>query len=84
MLVPVTLQIRNQDVTFNTKDGVSTGTVNILGQVSNINHRVVQTFEDAVNVQVPSEFLANTQQQRHMYWKALPLKAGIYKVDIVI
>jgi GWxTD domain-containing protein len=84
VLVPVTLQIRNQDITFNTKDNVSTGTVNILGQVSNINHRIVQTFEDTVNVQVPSEFLTKTQAQRNMYWKALPLRPGMYKVDIVI
>ena len=84
VLVPVTLQIRNGDVTFNTKDGVSTGTVNILGQVSNINHRIVQTFEDTVNVQVPSEFLTKTQAQRNLYWKALPLRPGMYKVDIVI
>ena len=84
VLVPVTLQVRNQDMTFNTKDGVSTATVNILGQVSNINHRIVQTFEDTVNVQVPSEFLASTQLERKVYWKALPLRPGIYKVDIVI
>ncbi len=84
VLVPLTLQIRNQDITFQTKEGVSTGTVNILGQVSNINHRIVQTFEDTVNVQVPSEFLAQTQLNRNMYWKALPLRPGIYKVDIVI
>ena len=50
VLVPLTLQIRNKDITFNTKDGVSTGTVNILGRVSNLNHRVVQTFEDTVKV----------------------------------
>jgi GWxTD domain-containing protein len=84
VLVPVTLQIRNQDITFQTKEGVSTGTVNILGQVSNINHRIVQTFEDTVNVQVPSEFLAQTQLNKNMYWKALPLRPGMYKVDIVI
>jgi GWxTD domain-containing protein len=84
VLVPVTMQIRNQDITFQTKEGVSTGTVNILGQVSNINHRIVQTFEDTVNVQVPAEFLAQTQLNRNMYWKALPLRPGIYKVDIVI
>jgi len=84
VLVPITLQIRNQDITFSTKDGVSTGTVNILAQVSNINHRVVQTFEDTVNVQVPSEFLEKTQEQRNLYWKALPLRPGMYKVDIVI
>jgi len=84
VLVPVTLQIRNQDVTFQTKDGVSTGTVNILGQVSNINHRVIQTFEDTVNVQVPAEFLPKTQAQPNLYWKALALRPGMYKVDIVI
>ncbi len=84
VLMPLTLQIRNKDVTFNTKDGVSTGTVNILGQVSNINHRIVQTFEDTVTVQVPSEFLTREQANRNLYWKALPLRSGIYKVDIVI
>ena len=31
VLVPLTLQIRNRDITFNTKDGVSKGEVNVLG-----------------------------------------------------
>lgn len=84
VLMPLTLQIRNRDITFQTKDGVSTGTVNILGQVSNINHRVVQTFEDTVNVQVASEFLAREQAKPNVYWKSVPLRPGIYKVDIVI
>ncbi len=57
VLVPVTLQIRNKDITFNTKDGVATGTVNILGRVSNLNHKPIQTFEDTVTVQEPSELL---------------------------
>ena len=84
VLTPLTLQIRNRDITFQTKDGVSTGTVNILGQVSNINHRIVQTFEDTVSVQVASEFLADKQNNMNMYWKALALRPGMYKVDIVI
>ncbi len=84
VLVPVTLQIANKDITFQTKDDVSTGNVNILMQVSNINHRIVGTYEDTVGVQVPAEFLAQTQTQRNMYWKALPLRPGMYKVDIVI
>src|SRR6201997_2432613 len=36
VLVPITLQIKNRDITFNTKDGVSKGEVNILGRVSTI------------------------------------------------
>ena len=33
-LVPITLQIKNRDITFVTKDGVSKGVVNILGKVT--------------------------------------------------
>jgi hypothetical protein len=84
VLVPLTLQIRNGDITFSNKDGVATGTVNILGRVSNLNDRPIQTFEDTVNVQVPSELLARTQNNVSVYWKALPLRPGLYKVDVAI
>jgi len=84
VLVPLTLQVKNRDVTFSNKDGVSTGTVNILGRVTNLNHKVVQTFEDTVSIQVPSELLPKTQDNVSVYWKSLPLKPGLYKVDIAI
>jgi hypothetical protein len=84
VMVPLTLQIRNGDITYNTKDGDSKGTVNILGRVSNINHRVIQTFEDTVNVETPSDLLERTKNNLSVYWKALPLPPGRYKVEIAI
>jgi GWxTD domain-containing protein len=84
VIVPLTLQIRNKDITFTNKDGVAMGTVNILGRVSNLNHKPIQTFEDTVVVQVPSELLARTQNNVSVYWKSLPLRPGLYKIDIVI
>jgi GWxTD domain-containing protein len=84
IIVPLTLQIRNKDITFTNKDGVALGTVNILGRVSNLNHKPIQTFEDTVTVQVPSELLARTQNNVSVYWKSLPLRPGLYKIDIVI
>jgi len=84
VLVPITLQIRNGDITFKNQDGVATGTVNILGRVSNLNDRPIQTFEDTVEVQVPSELLQRTRNNVSVYWKALPLRPGLYKLDIGI
>jgi GWxTD domain-containing protein len=84
ILVPVTLQIKNSDITFTNKDGVAMGTVNILGRVSNLNHKPIQTFEDTVAIQVPSELLARKKNDLSVYWKSLPLRPGLYKVDIVI
>ena len=84
ILVPVTVQIKNSDITFVNKDGVATGTVNILGRVSNLNHKAIQTFEDPVGIQVPSELLARKKNDSSVYWKSLPLRPGLYKIDIVI
>ena len=38
------------------------GTVNILGRVSNLNHKPIQTFEDTVKVEAPSELLARKRR----------------------
>ena len=84
VLVPVTLQIRNRDITFTTKDGVSKGVVNILGKVSTITHKTVQTFEDTVEVSEPSELLAKALDHSKVYWQALPLRPGAYRLDIGI
>jgi len=83
-LVPITLQIRNRDITFVTKDGVSTGVVNILGRVTTIMHKTVQTFEDTVSVTQPSELLEKSLNGSSLYWKALPLPPGLYRLDVAI
>src|SRR5579862_6272101 len=83
-LVPITLQIRNRDITFVTKDGVSKGVVNILGKVTTIMHKTVQTFEDTVEVDEPSELLEKMLDGKRLYWKALPLQPGLYRLDIAI
>jgi GWxTD domain-containing protein len=82
--VPITIQIRNSDITFNTKDGVSTGNVEIQGRVSSMTHKIVQTFGDTVHADSPSELLAAKQKGYSLYWSALTLPSGRYKVDIVI
>ena len=84
VLVPVTLQIRNRDVTFVTKDGVARGVVNILGKVTTIMHKTVQTFEDTVEVEQPAELLQKSLDRQSVYWKALPLPPGLYRLDIAI
>jgi GWxTD domain-containing protein len=84
VLVPITVQIRNRDITFETKNGVSKGVVNILGKVTTITHRVVQTFEDTVEVEQPAELLEKSLDHKSIYWKALPLLPGSYRLDIAI
>ncbi|HEY0759641.1 MAG TPA: GWxTD domain-containing protein [Acidisarcina sp.] len=84
VLMPLTLQIKTRDITFNAKDGVSKGTVNILGRVTTIAGRVVQTFEEPVGVEIPSELLPRSLDIMQLYWKAIPLRPGRYRIDIAI
>ena len=84
VLVPITLQIKNRDITFVTKDGVARGVVNILGKVTTLTHKTVQTFEDTVSVDQPAELLQNSLEQKKIYWKAVPLLPGLYRLDIAI
>src|SRR6266403_673326 len=84
VLVPVTVQVKNRDITFVNKDGVQRGTVNIFGRVSTLTGKIVQTFEDTVQVDVPAELLPKVTENSNVYWKALPLKPGHYRLDIVV
>ena len=84
VLVPVTVQIRNRDITFNNKDGVQHGVVNIFGRVTNIGGKVAQTFEDTVAADIPAELLPREAENYKIYWKAVPLHPGRYKLDVVV
>jgi len=80
----VTVQLKNSDITFVTKDGVSKGLVNILIKVTTLTHKTVQSDESTVQVEEPAELLQKAQNRQSVYWKALPLMPGLYRIDIAI
>ena len=84
VLVPVTLQIRKRNVTYVNKDGVERGTLNIYGRVTTLTGRIAQTFEDTVQDDQPVELLPKVLDNASIYWKALPLRPGRYRFDIVV
>jgi GWxTD domain-containing protein len=84
VLVPLTLQIKNKDITFVTKDGVAKGEVDVLGRVATITDKIVQTFEVPLVVEEPSELLGKELQAASVHWWAIPLRPGRYRIDIAI
>jgi GWxTD domain-containing protein len=84
VLVPFTVQLKNRDITFVNKDGVQRGVVNIFGRVTTLTGHIAQTFEDTVQADIPAELLARATESSQVYWKAIPLRPGRYKVDIVV
>jgi GWxTD domain-containing protein len=84
VLVPVTVQMKNRDITFQNKDGVERGTVNIFIRVTTLTGKIAQTWEDPVQADIPAELLARAAENSQIYWKAFPLRPGRYRFDIVI
>ena len=84
VLVPVTVQIPNNQLSFKAKDGVHSAEVNIFGRVSSLTGKVVQTFEDSVAKDFPDSLFQQSVKQTSIYQKSLPLRPGLYRLDLVI
>lgn len=84
VLVPVTIQLKNKDITYTMKEGVQHGVVNIFGRVTTMTGRIAQTFEDTVIRDFSQEMFQRDVEGASIYWKALPLRPGRYRMDIVL
>jgi hypothetical protein len=84
VLVPISVQIPNTQLSFKSKDGVHSAELNIFGRVSTLTDKVVQTFEDPVIKDYPDSLFALAVKQQSIYQKSLPLRPGLYRLDIVV
>ena len=84
VLTPITVQIRNKDITFTGKEGIERGSVNIFGRFTTLTGRVAKTFEDTVAVDVPTDLLPKTLENASVYWQAPTLRPGRYRLDIIV
>ena len=85
VLVPITLQIKNRDITFVTKDGVATGRREHSGQG---HHDHPQDGADLRRYGAGASSRPNCSRRsldrKSIYWKAVPLLPGLYRLDIAI
>ena len=84
VMVPITVQIQNREMTFKSTDGVNSGVLNIFGRITSVGGRVVQTFEDVVNRDFPDALFQASLKGFSIYQKSLPLRPGLYKLDLVV
>jgi GWxTD domain-containing protein len=84
VLVPVTIQIPNGQLSFTSKEGIHSATMNIFGRITTLTGRVVQTFEDSVSRDFPDSLFQQSLKLQSIYQKAVPLRPGLYRLDLVI
>ena len=83
-LVPITVQLRNRDLSFQSKQGVQSAVLDLYGRITDLGGRVVQTFEDVISRDFPESLFQSSRALYSIYQKSVPLRAGLYRLDIVI
>src|SRR6201984_2082636 len=84
VLVPVTIQVPNSQLSFQSKEGVHSATMNVFGRVSTLTGRVVQTFEEPISRDFPDSLFQQSVKLQSIYQKAVPVRPGLYRLDLVI
>ncbi|HEV7520259.1 MAG TPA: GWxTD domain-containing protein [Candidatus Angelobacter sp.] len=84
VLVPITLQVPLKGLTFANKDGIQRAVVNVYGQLTKLSGQIVQTFEETLHRDIPAELLEKEINNVSLYWKALPMRPGLYRLDVVM
>jgi GWxTD domain-containing protein len=83
-LVPISVQIRNRDLSFQSKQGVQSAELDLYARITSPGGRVIQTFEDVMSLDIPSSLFQSSRDLYSIYQKSVPLRAGLYRLDIVI
>src|SRR6202142_2102096 len=84
ILVPISIQIPNKQLSFQEKNGIQSATMNLFARITTLSGRNVKTFEDPIVHDIPNSLLQQSLKGFSIYQKAVPLSPGLYRLDIVV
>ncbi len=84
VLVPITLQIPNREMSYRNHQGVQSATLNLYARITTPSGKVVQTFDEAIARDVPESLFKVALDQSSIFQKSVPLRPGLYRLDVVV
>lgn len=84
VIVPVTLQFRDRDLTFKEENGKHTARIGIYGVITSLANRIVTEFDDEVSLTYGPDELHRRLTESSLYQKLLSVDGTTrYKLDLV-
>ncbi|HLV00354.1 MAG TPA: GWxTD domain-containing protein [Acidobacteriota bacterium] len=85
VLVPITVEIEDKDLSFTVENGQQTAEVAVYGAITSIRNRLVMEFEEELITSYPLNENPHTGGGRALYQKIVVLESGMrYRLDIVV
>jgi GWxTD domain-containing protein len=84
VLTKVTVMLDNKDLQFQDKDGVSKAKVNMYARITSMARRVVNVWEEPVEIEVPTPMLGALSKRSSVYGHSVFLSPGTYRLNVVV
>lgn len=84
VITAFTIQTTNKELKFEEVGGLETAKMNIFGRITAVSGKRSGIFEDSVVTNATASELAEMQDRKSVYQKAMALSPGTYKVDVVV
>jgi GWxTD domain-containing protein len=84
VMVPITVQIANRELSFQSKQGIHSAVLNLYGRITTPGGVAVQTFEDIISRDLPDSLFPSSLNLSSIYQKSVPLRSGLYRLDLVV
>ena len=83
VITAFTVQADNKELVFENVGGLQTAQMNIFGRVMAVSGKRSGIFEDSVTTTATAEELAEFNERKSVYQRAIALTPGVYKVDVI-
>ncbi|MBI2149215.1 MAG: GWxTD domain-containing protein [Acidobacteria bacterium] len=86
VLTPITVLLQNKDLAFQEQEGFHRALAHILIKITGINGRVASggIVEDTIERPIADALFTREVEGASIYQKIIPLRPGLYKIDIVV
>lgn len=84
VIAAFTVQADNKELVFENVGGLQSAVMNIFGRVTAVSGKRSGIFEDSVTTSATAGELAETNDKKSVYQRAIALTPGVYKVDVVV
>ena len=84
VLIAITVEVSNQDLTFQEKSGIRQGHLRLYGRVLNVGGRMLSEFEQELAIDYEAEEFETSLTERSVYQNQIAVPAGLYKLTLIL
>jgi GWxTD domain-containing protein len=84
VLIAITIEVRNQDLTFQEQSGIQQGRLRIYGRVLSVSGRMLTEFEQELAIDYEADEFKKSLTERSVYQNQIAVPAGLYKLNLIL